>query len=63
MQRVSGANKGIIYLKLRGLEEQTVYEVLELGIKLSGAAFMYAGLPMPVIKADNEARVFTLVAR
>lgn len=63
VQRVSGANKGIIYLRLKGLEEQTKYEILELGIKLSGAALMYAGLPMPVIKADNEARVFTLMAR
>lgn len=62
VQRVSGANKGIIYLRLRGLEEQTIYCVEELGLKLSGAALMYAGLPMPAIKADNEARVFTLSA-
>jgi len=62
VQRVSGANKGIIYLRLRGLEEQTLYRVEELGLELSGAALMYAGLPMPAIKADNEARVFTLSA-
>lgn len=62
VQRVSGANKGIIYLRLRGLKEQTVYRVEELGLELTGAALMYAGLPMPVIKADNEARMFTLSA-
>ena len=62
VQRVSGANKGIIYIKLKGLEEQSLYEIPELGLRCSGAALMYAGLPMPVIKADNEARVFTLCA-
>lgn len=60
IQQVSGANKGIIYLKLRGLLENENYEILELGMTCSGAALMYAGLPMPQIKADNEARVYTL---
>lgn len=63
VQQVSGANKGIIYLKLRGLNEERMYEIPELSICLSGAALMNAGLPMPVIKGDHEARVFTVKAR
>ena len=62
IQLVSGANKGIIYLKLEGLLDEAMYEIQELGITCSGAALMYAGLPMPVIKADNEARIYTLCA-
>lgn len=61
IQRSSGANKGIIYIKLKGLALQTRYYIPELGLKLSGAALMNAGIPMPVIKGDNEGRVFTLI--
>lgn len=60
IQLKSGANKGIIYMRLKGLEETALYHIKELGLTLSGSALMYAGLPMPEIKADNEARIFTL---
>lgn len=47
VQHVSGANKGIIYLKLRGLDEERMYKIPEFPICLSGTAVMDAGLPMP----------------
>lgn len=60
VQLRSGANKGIIYLRLKGLDETVSYHIKELGLTLSGAALMYAGLPMPAIKADYAAKIFTL---
>ena len=63
VQRRTSANKGIIYIKLRGLNEAAVYTIPELGLELSGASLMYAGLPMPVIKADNTAKTFTLIQK
>ena len=63
VQRRTSANKGIIYIKLRGLNEAAVYTIPELDLELSGASLMYAGLPMPVIKADNTAKTFTLIQK
>lgn len=60
IQREAGANKGITYLKLKGLLEDAVYEIPELKLTCSGAALMYAGIPMPALKGDNESRIFTL---
>lgn len=59
VQLKSGANKGIIYIRAKGLNETALYHIKELNLVLSGSSLMYAGIPMPVIKADNEARIFT----
>lgn len=63
VQLRSSANKGIIYIRLRGLDADAVYTIPELGLELTGASLMYAGLPMPVIKADNTAKTFTLIQK
>lgn len=63
VQLKTSANKGIIYVKLQGLEEDKTYEIPELGLELSGACLMYAGLPMPVMKSDHTAKTFTLLQK
>lgn len=62
VQLIAGANNGITYIRLQGLDEEQLYYIEELKLTLSGAVLMYAGLPMPVIPADYEARIFTLDA-
>ncbi len=62
VQRVSGANKGITYIRLKGLDPDLSYCIQELGLSLSGETLMNAGIPMPVIKGDNEGLLFTLQA-
>lgn len=63
VQLKTSANKGIIYIKLQGLDENKIYVISELGLELSGSSLMYAGLPMPVIKADYMAKTYTLEER
>ena len=60
VQLRSAANAGTVYLYLKGLLPEASYLIEELDLTVSGSALMYAGIPMPEIKADNEARVYTL---
>lgn len=45
-------NMPVHYVKLKGLQADTVYEDIKTGRSYSGSALMHAGLPMPVEKGE-----------
>ena len=47
-------NPATYYVKLKGLDLETSYKVEETGSIYSGAALMYAGLPIPRMKDEYE---------
>ena len=54
------ANASFLTIKAKGLTENAVYRIKELNLTATGAAFMYAGIPVPKKKGDYIAYNFTL---
>ncbi len=54
IQQVHGC-KDLYYVRLRGLQENALYEEMSTGKRYSGAALMKAGYPIPEIKGDVPA--------
>lgn len=60
--RLSTANPKSDYLRLRGLDPDRRYRVEPLGITLSGATLMHAGLPLAGERGDFRTCTFDLTA-
>ncbi len=52
------ANQATIYVRLQGLKPQTMYVEEQSGKVYSGAALMYAGIPLPPFTREYEAYQF-----
>lgn len=55
------ANAAFLTVKLKGLDKNKIYKIEELDIVSTGAAFMYAGIPIPKQKGDYIAYNFSLI--
>ena len=56
------ANAPVCYLRLRGLDSDRIYQVSALNLRLSGAALMNGGLPVPELYGDYPAIKFDITA-
>lgn len=54
------ANAAFLTIKAKGLQAERVYHIAELDITTTGAALMYAGIPIPREKGDYIAFNFTI---
>ena len=57
------ANPKPLFLKLKGLESDSVYKVLQLGIEISGKTLMNAGIPVVTNTADYSTITFDIVKK